>query len=444
MSDEQAPMGATGDPITDSLTEFFKSAENPSQVENSEVVETPEVVEVPAEPEPEQIEEPKEEPTEEPAEEAATTEDEESEEEVVEFLSAEQIKEKFPRNSSKGLIAYAAQMADKAKVGTEAVAAIGGEAFVEPLAKMSTALQAQTPEELSKFFEGVVETAGTGALLTVLGQALYMGFEKSDEWAKNPETAMLGESIQAMVEASVQAKYGTSSADLVKMAQWAKVGWFDKLDQWIKDEYVPEDELDDMLKINSDPVYKRLAEENYALKQQQEKKTSTEEKGRADNVEVDWGVYAAEQVRNGLKVEWTKSPLRDIETDAPEMKERKAFFRQVLESQAIEEFNKNTSKAQLLADFRSGKQHTSVFRKNVTDTMDSTLKAVRPNKALAEGMLAKLYGNTRNGQLLHKPVPPADSAPLQPTVPTDFKPQKGNMTMAEIDKSLEEAFVANG
>lgn len=456
MSDTQAATAATGDPITQALIAGFEADEASAQVDNL----TPEpTTEEPA------VEAPAEEPAAEPAEaepEAETESEEATEEETetkpeaeaeaaadeeVKILTPEEIEAKFARSNTKEGRAYMAQVSAIAQQGQETVAKLGGTEFIEPLAKMSTALQAgqDDPEALNEFFIGITEASGAETLVTILGQALYMGFVKADEWAKNPATADFAAAIKNVVDINVQAKWGVDSDRMAKLVEWEKVGWLDKLDEWVTNNYVPQSELDEMLEINTNPTLKRLAEENQELKRQREKVTPAEKSDQPQaGQESAFDSYIADSITPVLTAAvWKGSPLQDISTDTAAMKETKAFLRTALTQQAVGEFASNPARAKLLADYQRGKSSTAIYKSELAKAINSTVNATRPQTKMAEEILAKLYGKTRAA---HVPQPKTDQtpAPLPPTVPQKHEPAEGPKTVNQVQKNLEEAFKAFG
>lgn len=448
---------ATGDSVTNDLAAAFAALEQQeaepeaSPEAKTEEAEIPEVKTEEEKADPEKTDDKAEEKAEEDKD---PEKDEKSEEETEEDdgdpaafkpLTQEEFDEKFnPRNNTKGLVKYATAAAAEAGKLQAVLNDLGGEPFIEPLKQMSAALQEQTPESLVKFFVGVNDAAGADTLVQILGQAMYMGFVKADEWIADPRTAGFGEQVKALAEASIEGRFGVTSERLQKMAEWEKIGWFDKLDEWTANNYVPPTELDEMLEINSNPTLKRLAEENQALKKTQAKDTGQPEAGAADNTDEDFGVFTGEQIKKVLTdVAWASSPLRDLKSDTPEMKEDKQLFRENLEKAALAEFHKLPARSKLASEYRNGKSTTSVFRSEMTKALDAIITATAPQMAQAEKTLTRLYGKTARKE--PPPPPKVDPAPPEkPTVPTDFKPPAGPTTIRQVDKDLEAAFTAFG
>lgn len=456
-----APVASTGDPITAALTAGFAALEAPAEIDNSNVEDTPEVTpsEVPDAPAPaEEPETPEDDPEaipEEDAPEGEEADDEESDDatESADYLTSEQIEEKFKVSNTKALRILTAQYSEDARKGAEAIDSIGGEPFLVPMAEMSQSLQAAVrpdaaPGALVPFFQGIVKASGDEALVKVIGQSLYMGFVQGPTWSENPATKAFGEALNGRVEEAFQARFGTSIDDVARMAEFAKVGWIEKIAKWTEDNFVPEEELEEMLKINNDPVLKRLAEENTALKGQQGKPGAEDTATNKDlDIENSFGDYIGERTTSVVENVLLKgSPLKDVEGDTPEMKTQKAFFRGSLADKAQKLLTQSADKKDLLNGFRNGNKDTSTYQSALVTAFDTVLKAVNADKVSAENTIKQLYGKTRNAKLIPKTNnTPPPIAPKTPTVPTDFAPPaNGIKTTAEIQKQLEEGFAALG
>jgi hypothetical protein len=445
MSDTAAATAATGDPITLALTAAFADAESPAPIDNL----TPEAPEETVE----EVVEPVEEPEAEPEAEPETTDEPEAEAEVetetpvedgeVKILTAEEIEAKFARSNTKEGRAYMAQVSAVAREGQEAIAKIGGTEFLEPLAKISTALQNADadPSALQDFFVGIVDASGAETMLSVISQAMYMGFVKADDWAANPETAQLGEALHKIVDTSVQARWGVDSARMAQLVEWEKVGWLDKLNEWVENNYVPQSELDEMLEINSNPVLKKLAQENQALKKQGEKATPKEGFEPAAEHESAFTTFIADSVKPVFEDVILKgSPLKDASTDTPAMKDTKAFIRSALEHKVLQEFETSPARAKLLDDFRKGKQHTATYKSELAKALDGVRRGTKPQVDIAEDLMLKLYGKTRNAKIVPPTTQPTPPAPLPPTVPQSHEAASGPKSVSEVQKNLQRAF----
>lgn len=452
-----AAPAATGDPVIQSLAAAFEAQENPAKAETSaaetpEVEVTPETVDdtapPPEEPEKEEPAADEEEETDEGEAKAEETVDEEEEADTSpDILTAEEIEEKFSRSNTKEGRAYMAKVSEIARQGRETVEALGGEPFIEPLKVISHALQDPTPENLTGFYTGITEASGVDTLVSVLASAVYMGFTKADEWAAKPETAAFGSAIQQIVNDAVEQKFGVSPDRLQKMAEWDSVGWFDKLDEWVTNSYVPEDELAEMLEINSNPTLKKLAQENQSLKQKRTEAKAESGSESVNDAETDkaFNEFSSEQVVKEMnKTAWAKSPLRDIPSDSAELKSYKAYFRGILEKDAIAEFNRLSERSKLLEGFKSGHSGTATYKVNLAKAIEKTINATKAQADTAEAILAKIYGKSRNAKLVTTKVTDAGAKPSTPAIPTqttNFAPRSGEVkSIAEIQKSLEEGF----
>lgn len=441
---------ATAAPAIDSLipdlTAAFQAAET---IDNSPEVEEP--VAPPEEP----AAEPQQEETVEPVEQVPV---EDAEESVPDdkFLTAEEIETQFARSNTKGLRALAAKYSVAAQEATqkndEILTQLGGEPFIAPLGKIASALHSEDadPAAFQTFFEGIADAAGDKALLKVLGQSIYMGFVQSEAWRNNPATKEFGQGLHSMIEDAVQQRFGVPLDRLAKSAEWDKIGLPDKFQTWVE-RYGEDpdslsdiwDEFEETLQINNNPKLKALAEENAALKRQKE--AEPEVKSVVDTqVESRYNEYASLAVETVLdKVMWKDSPLKDLDTDTPEIKEYKGLFRTALANSTVQALQKNPARDRLLAGFREGKQQTAVYQTALTTALDEALKVTSKDQLTAEKILTALYGKTRNAKLVTPPTTNGTTPPppQAPTVPTNFAPPAGQVKdKAQIVDELTQAF----
>lgn len=320
------------------------------------------------------------------------------------FLSADELKAKHPRNSSKDLIADAAAYSAEAKRLTETVDALGGEEYVPALTKISEGLRNGDSRSI---FEGIIAGNSSEGLLTVLGDAADLLLFRGDHFASNPETADFGKALKALGDMVVQKRFGDSVTldSIERMAQLAELGWIDHINKWGEAGWVDADEADDLLKAGNDPKLRAKMLENAQLKaqldaKQQEARQAQAERAGATDAEFQKAV--TDQISEVLNtVVLRTSILRDIEGDTAEMKAEKAFLRDTILNRAIEMFNGNAeTRSQLAEWYRQGKAPTAVYRSAFANAINTAILQTKAQTALGEQMLAKMYRSTRNTQLL--------------------------------------------
>lgn len=475
MSDQAAATAAMGDPITAALAAGFEAAAlEPAQVDdpNADVVATPPPAAEPPKEEPAKVDEPegdkskegekaddKKEPDADKDEEGTTDEGELSDADA-DYVpkDVEDLKATWPRSVPLNRINQAMVWADGYKQGKETLEKIGGEPFVEPLSKMSTALRdaSDNPLAYHPFFEGIIDAGGDEALRKVIGQSVYMAFKQAVEWQSDPATQAWGEELLKIRDTALQERFNTTPDRLDVAVSWDADGSIDKIDQFLKAEYNDEygsfDEnkfftaakswYDEVKAIRSDPVKQKLAEENTALRRQQEK-PADEKKAVSDKTnEKGFHEYAEGEVEKALNnIVWKSSPLKDAEGDTAEMKKTKAFYRGSLIQSALRHI---TDKAELRKGYSDGRHRTAVYASDLATALDAAIRATNADKLTAEENIASLYGKQRNPKLASKTEngnPPPAIPPATPTVPTDFKPKAGEKSIADIEKDLAAAFV---
>lgn len=367
------------------------------------------------------------------------------------FVETEdEVKARFPRNLSKEASAHIIQVGQTANRLTETIDRLGGEHFVPALEKVSAGLQQGNSASV---FEGVVSAASSEGLLNLIGDTLDLAFLQADSFAKEAETAQFGSALRAIAEAAIQRKFGESVSmeSLSRLTQLAEIGWLEKIDKWTTDGWVDRDEADELIKAANDPKALAIAKENARLKAELEKKAGEASKAEADKANELEGRFHKTVTDNISKtlhnVVLPKSILRDLATDTPEMKEQKALIRSTIEQKAVEAFQALESSSDLLKGFKQGKYATGVYQTQFVNAVNSALLQVKAQTALAEKMFAKMYGNTRNGQLANKisqQQQPANQPNLEPTVPQQKERSSGEKSTADIQKDLEQGFAMFG
>lgn len=465
---------STGSPdAVDSLTAFFMAQEESGQVDNpdtatasDEPVAAPEPATddtKPDEPEADAekpAEDAKEEAEAEPAE--ATTEDEAGDaadfdaltrKEGDEYLdTAEAIKAKYPRNTSKDVIEEMARYGAEAKRGHEVIEAIGGPEFIPGMTAIAKALQTGSPRDL---FSGIIQTASAEELVKVLVDANHIALVQAEAMADNPETAEFGKALTAMIDGTLQERFGPnmSVAKMSKLALYDKAGWFDKIEEWAVAGYISHDDLESLIEVTNDPklleAQEKIKELEGQLGEKDMKATPQKPALALNEVDTAFGKLAADGIGKTLtEVVWKSSPLRDITTDTVETKEEKAFLRDRLLEDALGSFNASEQTRKLRTGYTTGKEDSAVFKRELTDAINKAVLGTREKTAVAERLLAKVYGNSRNGQLAKRNgnnqprAEDVNTARATPTPTRDFGSEK--LTRDQINKNLEESIAALG
>lgn len=364
-----------------------------------------------------------------------------------EFLDAEGLKAKFPRNSSKELIETAAGYAEAAKTGHELKASLGGENFIPGVQQIATGLQ---KGDAVPIFEGIAATTGTDGLLSVFGSVFELGVIRADQFEEVPETQAFGKALNEMVNGIIQKRFGShvSLATIGRMAELAEAGWLEKIDAWGANEWVDYDEANELLKTSNDP--KARAERTEKARRQaqlDEDNAQAEAAARQQEyeVEVKFDQTVNDQITKSLETVWATSPLRDIAGDTPEVAAEKALLRNVLKNQAIDAFKANTeARKKLLTNYKHGKESTAVYREDLVNEITTAVLSTKPTTITSERILARLYGSTRNGQLAAKQAAKTIQPEKEPTVPqkdpAETRQPKKEMTTRDIDQGLTQAF----
>lgn len=443
-------VNVSSDPITANIASGFAALDEPVETQQAEDTAEAEPTETPAAPETEVPETTTE--TTETAEATETIEDEGSEAEIEYPESEEALKARLNNKAIPlKVISEMYRYAEQASTGQATIEKLGGEPFIEPLTKIATALQNAdgSPQSYQPFFEGVLEAAGETALQRVCGQSVYMAFAQAENWKNNPETAEFGEALSLIAEAAVNERFGTDTATVRSALELNTLGWSDKIASWselyakdpVDAEGVIYDQVMEMLETQHDPKLKAAQERaiaaERALQERQEKKSAVTADPQQDDTTA-YSDYAAQAVKATLdKVILKNSPLRDMDTDNPEMKAYKNSLRKNLETQVL-----NTLQAdkKLAKGFAQGQHHTSVYKQSFVTALDKALADSKSDRITAEKMLATLYGKSHNGQLASKAKTAAASPSASPTVPTNFADKRTPKTQGDILKDLEQGF----
>lgn len=356
-----------------------------------------------------------------------------------EFLDEAGIKAKYPRNANKALVAEAAQFSALAKEGHEAVQSLGGKTYIPGLNLISDGLR---NDHHKKVFQGILETAGAEGVLKHVAETLDLGLIQAKQLQENPETAQFGKAIGATLDAALEARFGgsISSKSLEQAAKFIDAGWLEKIEKWSEEEYVDPDEVQQLVDTYNDPrereFRKREAEYQRRI---EEKETQAQAQAQIQDFEIEgkFSRTVADEVAKVLtNVVWQKSPLKELANDTAEVKQEKALLRSVLQNQAIDAFNSNDARGNLLKAYKFGKSTTAVYQDQLATAIQSAVLQTKEQTSIAERMLAKLIGGTRNAQLAKKSARTAqpESVPTTPTQP-EAKSEKP-ITKADVEKQL--------
>lgn len=412
MSDEAAVITAPVDQgsSVSRLAAGFEALEN---VDNLAAEAPIEAAPLPDEPKPD---EPKEEPKAEETEEVAEEEPaEEASFDAIDgeqkFLNVDEIREAFPRQR-KGLYELTAKYSEGAKKYTEVEARLGGAEFVEPAAELTQALR---DGDAFKALEVVGNKFGQDDLLNVVGNAMYMAYEHKKSLT-DPKYAGFREGLDKLTNIAFQSEFGENVTPerVRELIAFDAIGAFEKLDKWVTSNEIDPDEWDELVTLKANPQLSNLAKENAELKRQLEAKKSEVKaepvkEPEIDNFFIKTVPDAMDKVLVG--VVWKNSPLRDLPADTPEMKEKKELFREQLKDKAVIAFNRGEASARLKQGVKYGKQETATFKSDFSNAINAAILSTKPETAKYEGILAELYGKTRNAQLTAKPT----SEKLAPT-----------------------------
>jgi hypothetical protein len=366
------------------------------------------------------------------------------------FLDEEGLKAKFPRNSSKELIAEAARYSAVAREATDQLERIGGDAFIEPLENIVSGLREGKSQTV---FQGIVEASGSDALLTVVGDALALAMLNSSQMTKSddPYTAQFGTALGQMADKVIQSRFGESVTveKLEQLSKLADAGWLEAIEKWGTDGIIDRDEAEKLLQASNDPKLREQLVENARLKKELEER-SARERERSTQAEREFDTAFSKSVADEIgkalsSTVWKTSPLAEQPKDTDEQKAEKAFLRERLIQDAINAFDQSDHKGKLIAAYKQGKSSTATFRTDLTNAVASAILSTKPQTARAEGMLVKLYGKSHNAKLAQPksdPKQPGNLTPTQPTTPADDAGNK--KTGDEILSAMEQRIAALG
>jgi hypothetical protein len=208
--------------------------------------------------------------------------------------------------------------------------------------------------------------------------------------------------------------------------------------------------LKSYLAATNDPKLREATAENARLRKELDAR-SARERDNAEQQQREFDTAfsksVAEQIGTGLTSKvWVNSPLSDHEKDSPEMKAEKSFLRERLLEEAVAAFDKSERKNALVTSYRQGKSGTASFKTDLTNAVTDAILGIKVQTAIAEGMLAKLYGKGRNAKLATKKAAstsqPGNLTPTQPTPPAD--PAGNKKTGDQIQSEMAERIAALG
>lgn len=457
--------------VVQNLTAAFAAQDAPAQVENPSEPEAKaeDAVKVEAEKadEPVKAEDPAKEvepDKESDADKPDADADDESENEytVLTYPSEDELKAAWPRAVPLKVVKQAAAWAEEAKQGKDTVTALGGEHYIKPLTKMASALQDDNapPDAFQPFFEGIIEAAGDSALMKVLTQSIHMGFIQSPAWQANPETKAWGDELAGKVDAAMVDRFGVNAETMSNLADWQSIGAIDGFAKWLGEEFKDEDGEFDDLKfheasksfyneirgIRNNPKVKELTQKTLELERQLESREAEAKQVPEVDFDNSFGEYFGGVVDTVLpKVIFAGTPLADLATDTPEMKDRKAYFRDNIATKVRQSLDAGDRK-KLLDGYKQGKHSTAIYQTTLAKAMETAIGKADSDRKMAEKTIAELYGKTRNAELLKKQEESAkkgtEEAPLKPTQPTEFASTDRPKTVKDVQKNLSDAFAA--
>lgn len=443
------PQQFFGDDIDRALQAAFNNPETVEQVDNLDTAENVED-QIDPETETEQADEPKtEETAEETAEETETAdfaalENKPVEVTPIEYPDVESLKAKYPRQS-KDLIAEAAEFAGQAKKGNEFIQQIGGDEYIEPMAIIAQGLKESKPAQI---FQGIVQIGNQNTLLDVVGNAIHLAVNKAKGFQETEETKEFGEKLELVTNTILSEKFGeqVSLDKLESLVKYDQLGWVEAIERWKEAGYVDPDEFDEMLEADKEPAkfltLKQQLQKESEAKLAAEAKLNEVESTKLSQVEIDFDKTNTDSLESVLEgVVWKKSALKDLDTDPAELKEEKAAFRALLLKEAKEHFRSSPDRKELLNAFKRGEQNSPNYKQTLTSAVNSAILQTKEKTGFYERIIAKLYGNTRNGQIAKsvKPSTPTQSN-LQPSQPVRVESTKIPTTQ-DIEKRLEQAFL---
>ncbi len=125
------------------------------------------------------------------------------------------------------------------------------------------------------------------------------------------------------------------------------------------------------------------------------------------------------------------------------MKDEKAFLRNRLQNDAVAAFNAGPARAELLKGYRQGRSTTATYLSSLAQSFNDALLQIKEPTSVAERMVAKVYGKTRNAQLTKPPAPKTAAPGLAPTQTKKFDKSATPKTGDDILSGLEQAIAAH-
>jgi hypothetical protein len=315
----------------------------------------------------------------------------------------EAVKAKFPRNSPTELVKEMARYGEIAKKGQEVINAIGGEAFVPGMTKISESLRAGDPVQT---FQNIGETAGLDQMVKMMGEAIYIGIAQHEIMQANPQQKPLSDALTGMIDFSLKERFGPEMSldKMAKLADWDAAGWFDKIEKAVSEDYFDEAEWRESLEASKNPALLKTIKANQELKRQLEEKKSKADTpanaaGNTAQVDSSFDTLATDSIGKTFgEVVLKNSILRDIDTDTPEIKEEKALLRNTLTTAAIAKFRASDEYKKLVEDNRNGKRDTAAFRDKLTTALNTAILETKTQTTTAERLLASKLGKTAKRQ----------------------------------------------
>lgn len=348
-----------------------------------------------------------------------------------EFPDEEALKIKYPRNANKDLVAEAAKFAAQAKDGWELSESLGGEAFIPSMKTIAAGVRDGDP---IKIFEGLGQADDT-AFANTLTMAMDLALIRGKQLAEHNDESVraYGENAAKLGDVMIESRFGINSETIERLAKFNGEGWIDFLSDAIENERIDYDKFHDLLTATTAaPEVKELLKEKETLKKQLDAQNAKKEEENAKfaaNVETSFNTSIDESFEKVLNdIVLKTSVLGAKPNDSDEVKASKQLLRGVLAQNARNHFNQSDKRKSLLEQYKSGASHTAKYADGLAKAIDESVLATKADTVIAEKLIAKLYGASRNARLLQNQTPSQTEMPPketpQPTQTTDFRTER--------------------
>lgn len=311
------------------------------------------------------------------------------------ILTEDEIKTQFarvPKAAQSTILEYA----NLARSGQELIDKIGGEHFVEPVAKIAESIR---NGDNMGVFSGYLEAGTVDGFADLINDTLDLAFVQIAQGEPtNDGEKWLKERTQTMLDSVLQTRFG-ENASLQRIEQLLK---------YDRDGYLNTDDVSKYYEeadAHENPVISSLKEENAKLKAQiGEKETiASEQKREQEKLAAERFATSTNETLDKVlsSMVYETSALNPVTTDSTAFKAGKEAAKSLLNSHAQTILKNNPQYAELQKSYLRGESSTAIYKSKLTGLMETAMLEAKEMASKFEAVFAEVANNSRDVKLLN-------------------------------------------